>query len=749
MDAHFYALINVEEVGKPSQLTIPRALAVYEACKRHRDFETVQLLKHAKDGQVTLECIVVDAECDGVPPSNPYGIRYRERLAICIPKDARKLVEVLALRKDFPVLMHQNSTEPNSPVSLCLYFEPAAATLRTWTPESFLRRIQWWLEKTARGELHPADQPVEQLFFVTKYGLVLPWNFNDLKNNPGQKFVVTRGATRPDDGDTFFLRPVSQGNLQGSITPVDITSSPTIHGRVEQEPQTLGALVDMLKRRGTDLLSTLQTIVQDSVGTRGVPVGADESLSVILLHVPICRTIGEPPEKITTRAFMMMTGLLGVGQKLGVLMAHEGCYYRDMLGQQADGPEAAWRNEALYPMEILRQLDTATARLQSGIEDEGPDGVIIGVGSLGSTMLDLWGRSGWGTWAAIDKDHIKPHNLARHVAYTQHIGIPKTEVVAQLHAAVADGASKVVPIWGDATDLGENVVSALGAAKLVVDASTTLEYPRLASTRDDFVRHVSVFVTPDGNAAVLLAEDRARTVRLRTLEAQYYRAVIQEAWGADHLDGNLGTFWSGASCRDISTVLSYSRIVAHAATLAEQIQLTTIRPGADIRIWIRDPESGRVEVHPVAVYPETRMSFGDLDLFIDHGVEQKLRDQRTQHAPLETGGVLLGYYDFNMNAVIVVDALPAPPDSESTVASFERGVVDLPATIAEASRRTAGIVQYIGEWHSHPPGHSAAPSQDDLYQIAHLSLGMAQDGLPAVSLIVGEADMWVMKGAIG
>ena len=35
--------------------------------------------------------------------------------------------------------------------------------MRTWTPEAFLRRIQWWLEKSARGELHAADQPVEHL----------------------------------------------------------------------------------------------------------------------------------------------------------------------------------------------------------------------------------------------------------------------------------------------------------------------------------------------------------------------------------------------------------------------------------------------------------------------------------------------------------------------------------------------------------------------------------------------------------
>uniref|UniRef100_UPI0016822701 Mov34/MPN/PAD-1 family protein n=1 Tax=Calothrix sp. FACHB-1219 TaxID=2692778 RepID=UPI0016822701 len=68
--------------------------------------------------------------------------------------------------------------------------------------------------------------------------------------------------------------------------------------------------------------------------------------------------------------------------------------------------------------------------------------------------------------------------------------------------------------------------------------------------------------------------------------------------------------------------------------------------------------------------------------------------------------------------------------------------------VAEVSRRTSGIVGYIGEWHSHPPGHSAAPSQDDLVQLIHLALGMSDDGLPAIQLIVGEHDLQVLQGAV-
>lgn len=746
----YYPLFNVEEIEDGSALTIPRMQAVHTACQRHRDFEVLQFFRQTSREQTTAEIAVVEVACDGVPSHNEFGIEYRERLALCVLADPKMLIDVLALRKTFPVLMHQNSRPANTPASLCLYFEPLPAVLRTWTPEQFLGRIQWWLEKTARGELHPADQPVEQLFFASKYELVLPWNFEALQQAEGQSFIVLRGDKRPDGGETLFLRPTSDaGAGQKTVAPIEVTIDPVIHGHVERDPATLGELADRLNARGGDFLTKLKEAVQQRVGTDGIEVGADEPFMVILLHIPVSRTEGAPPETLSTQAFVLTTSMLRLGEALGALFVHENKFYNEVAGALAPAPKTDWRTQQVFPMQVLHFNHVKVARQQSGIEEAGPSGLLIGAGSLGSALLNLWGRSGWGIWTVVDKDHIKPHNLVRHTAVAEHVGEMKPDVVAELHAAVMGSASLVTPLCADVLDETDaELTEALHAAALVVDASTTLEYPRRASGLEAIGRHLSVFITPSGNAAVLLAEDTQRTIRLRTLEAQYYRVLIQEDWGATHLDGHLGTFWSGAGCRDISTVLPYSRILAHAATLAEQVQWTVNQPEASIRIWSRDPEMGSVTAHTVPIHPERRLDFGDFDLFIDQGVELALHKQRAQHAPHETGGVLVGYHDFNENAVVVVDALPAPPDSESTPASFVRGAEGLREAIEEVSRRTGEVVQYIGEWHSHPPGHSATPSQDDMYQLVYLSMGMSEDGLSAVSLIVGEGDIQVMKGSV-
>lgn len=752
MTEDFHELIGLGEIAHPDSLQLRRAQALAAAVRDNADYTLVQLQSGTLPKLGLIEALIVDIECDGVPSRNAAGIQYRERLALLVPEDQGALIEVIALRKSFPVLMHQNHGTRDGAASLCLYFEPTTTVMRTWTPQRFLRRIQWWLEQSAKSELHPADQPVEHLFFASKFELVLPWNLDALRSNGDTRLAIVRGQTRPDDGSTFFLKPVgSSSNPSAPLAAhIELTLPPVVQGFVERDPTTLGDLADLLAGRGVELLPPLISALSDGVGSTGVTVEAAESFVVILLHIPIAREAGGQVQRTARRAFLVKGDLRRLGVKAGALQLHEKRYYAVAQGTfLAPEPATEWKNEPILPMEVLQFPDSAAARKQSSIEDEGPRGVLVGAGSLGSAMLNLWTRAGWGQWSVIDKDHVKPHNLVRHVAFAQHVGQLKCEAVAMLSGASSDRAATVTAINGDACDLGNSAVrEALASSKLVVDASAALEYPRQASFQDELPRHASVFVTPNGNGSVLILEDQNRAIRLRTLEAQYYRALVREGWGARHLEGNLGTYWSGASCRDISVAMPYSRITAHASTLADQVRLRAQSEAACIRIWDRDPESGAVSLHDLPPRDERRLDFGDLTVFFDGGLAEHLNTLRQAALPNETGGVLLGYHDFNIGAIVLVYALPAPSDSQAAPSFFERGTSGLLSAVQEASARTAGIVGYVGEWHSHPQGHSAKPSRDDLIQLAEITMGMHRDGLPALQLIVGEKDIQVLQGTV-
>ncbi|MDA8253970.1 MAG: ThiF family adenylyltransferase, partial [Rhodospirillales bacterium] len=647
-------------------------------------------------------------------------------------------------RRAFPVVIHQNATQPGSPPSLCLYYETAASALRTWTPEGFLRKIQFWLAGTARGTLHAADQPVEALFFSSRDELVLPWNFEELVKGGLADYglVVVRSCERAGGGATYTLRvwPREQALQAPGVAPILVELPSIKHANIRHDPPSLGALDDLFRSRGSDaLLPLLTSEILKSVGAGGARLSQDAPFTVILMTVPIARVDGGAAERYFRRAYLLNGGLLQLGLATGALNEMDGKVWPAPTGNFLANSTSAWRELVIGPGEVLSAIGPAAARYQSGLSDAGPACIVVGAGSLGATMLDLWTRSGWGQWSTIDADHIRPHNLVRHPALAADIGKFKAEVAAQHHQAVMQGAGKVEAIVADACD-PENlsVAAALIAGELIVDASAALEYPRYASTQDRFARHVSTFLTPSANASVLMIESRDRSVRLRTLEAQYYRALINEPWGADHLNTTQPRFWSGAGCRDISMIQSYSAIALHAAGLAEQVRLAYLQDAASVRIWIRDRESGAIAAHDVAARAERAFAMDDLTVFIDDGLHEKLTEMRNANLPNETGGVLLGYFDLRLGWLVVVDALPAPADSCASRTGFDRGVEGTLASVVEVSRRTAEIVRYIGEWHSHPPSHSAAPSVDDFLQGSELALGMAEEGLPALQLIVGR-----------
>ncbi|MDI1301002.1 MAG: ThiF family adenylyltransferase [bacterium] len=728
-----------------------RTAGLLAALDAEADFELIERRFLAEEGQVVRECLIVDVACDGVPKFNRSGIRYRERLALVISSDERCLVEAYVLRADFPVLLHMNGTPPGHPLSLCLYFGSASAVLRTWTSPKFLRRIQWWLTEAAHETLHAADQPVEQLFYFTRHELVLPHDFAARCLQPDTEFRITQWERRPNGEQTLVLQAVSPGLvLPGhGISVIALNLATVVHGPIERVPATLGALDEAMARRGVDLFTQLRQAFIDRMPADGLARPEKDHLVVLVLRIAISRLENGPPEKEQYQAFIFSSKRLELGKLIGAYIEHENLYYIDSLLQQPDvSVTAYWRAEVLDAVDILFFNGASQARRQSGIADAGPQGVLVGAGALGSALQDIWSRSGWGQWHVIDNDHIKPHNLVRHRAYAHQVGRPKVDVLVELHKAITQGAVPITAINANASAMEPPVLEVLQGAHLVVDASASLDFPRAASRQDRVGRHTSVFITPDGNGAVLLAEDEARQIRLVTLEGQYYRIIINEAWGLHHLTGHLGTYWSGASCRDISYSLPYSRVLVHAAGLAEQIQQLGSQAEACIKVWQRDPSTGAIALHEAPAMPVRQLRYGELTVILDQGLEQKLFAMRAQQVPNETGGILLGYHDLIEKILVIVDACPAPADSVSTPITFQRGTDGVSERVDEVSRLTANIVSYVGEWHSHPPGVPASPSKDDILQLVQLAVGMAEDGLPAISLIVSEDDIRIFQGEV-
>jgi integrative and conjugative element protein (TIGR02256 family) len=155
-------------------------------------------------------------------------------------------------------------------------------------------------------------------------------------------------------------------------------------------------------------------------------------------------------------------------------------------------------------------------------------------------------------------------------------------------------------------------------------------------------------------------------------------------------------------------------------------------------------------VQALQIPPEAMIErqIGDWKLATDRGLLDKLKLLRLKGLPAETGGILLGTWDLINRIIYVADTIPAPPDSKKRVTSFIRGCEGLLDKVAHAGRATSGMLQYVGEWHSHPNGFGTGPSGDDRKVFEWITEKTTEDGYPPVMAIVGELEARWFVGSI-
>lgn len=728
----------------PEHLKHPVSKKTLKLCSESSSFDVIELRKIESGPDNYKDIIVVDCINDQVPSRNTQGIKVRERLALVFQEN--KIPEVRALRIRFPLVSHLNHVPPNEPASLCLYFQDWSAVERTWTPQKHLQRILWWLTETAKNSLHREDQPLERLYFESPYEIVLPPDYKEKYIDKSLSIICCPIVLF---GQEFKVIRIKFIDSKGKETPdlpnleiLILDSPPVVHGQINFSPNSLGQLQDQYLERGFDLFENLCEAIK-ILSEGGVTVKS-EGRCLIIINAPIKRTSETDVETIYTNAFHTTVDLSVLGQATGTLQdGRDGKFYAIPILCDPGQCSTEWRGLEILPIEVKLDVDKSFAQKLSGIEPEKSNfkGLVIGVGALGGAVSDIWTKEAWGDWVFVDHDIIKSHNTVRHIARNSHVGNYKAEIVKYMvNDNFYPGHYNSSAIIDKATNW-ENLElkSAVDSSDLIVDISTTLDVPRELSLVDNISRSCSLFVTPSGTSSVLMIEDVDRKTRLDSLEAQYYRAVINNEWGKDHLSGHSGNLWVGAGCRDMSAVISWETIQLNAAILARQVRLNQEKPEPLIRVWAMDDHTASLICETVSLDSANYTEESGWRVVWDNQIKKKLKAIRYKALPSETGGIILGYVDHKIRSIFVVDILPAPYDSVSEPTGFTRGVSGLRETLDDITARTANIVGYIGEWHSHPAFFSANPSTLDWELIKTISKIMENEGQPALMMIIGSA----------
>lgn len=685
------------------------------------------------------EVIVFDVEVE-LGQRRVHDIHYYERIAVEFYQDDSVLPKTLALRQEFPAVPHINLREQEFPRSLCLFDKPYSELKLHWSPVWFIESIRRWLALTAKGKLHAEDQPLEPLLIGFPWSLVLPfdllWSESSVEDaKPLTLYSVPRGNNR-------WTLIVDQANR--SIKPDEFKwiattfhALPQSHGVIRIPPPNLKYLHDLMLTSGINLRQELRGRLNKWHEQHKDVL--DKRL-ILIITLPKTRTINSQVESTEVRAFLTTKTIREIGVDIGIWDVYNG-----KIGLLIDTDNSKQGEEVNTLMlnctyEFSRPL---AAQLNGLTTEEEINITAIGVGALGSQLFMNLIRTGYGKWTLIDDDLLQPHNLARHALDGFAVGLPKAEEVAHRANQTIRDEPIATAIVADVLRPGnerEAVNKSLKTAHLILDMSTSVAVSRyLTRDIDSIARRVSLFLNPSGSDLVLLAEDAQRQTSLDLLEMQYYRHLINEPTLRDHLSHPEGRIRYAQSCRDLSSTVPQYLVALHAAIGSHALRAVMDRQSPTIAIWQADRNDltvNRINVAPVKTFEKY---FGNWTLYTDQWLIDKLMEKRLEKLPNETGGVLIGSFDMERKIVYVVETLPS--DSIEWPTSYIRRYQGLTQQISQIKELTAGMLSYVGEWHSHPPNCGCRPSTDDGQAFTWLTEMMGLEGLPPLMIIVGHAQI--------
>jgi hypothetical protein len=671
------------------------------------------------------------------PRDLAQDIREVEPLRLSFAVDDGCAPDAYSLRDDFPKdLPHTTHGLAGEPRSLCLWEEPWVELRRRLTAEALLSELRTWLAKTAAGDLHAPGQALEPMLPATRHTVILPVG----GARRGQTLHIVRAQTVVTDQVLELAAEPPPDRVNAGVAVMIVELPETPHGALHGFPSSLASLLAFVKARGFDLAASLKAELLRHQTSQALT----QHLLIILL-IPKSPGPGEPAREMEVRGLMTADPIAVVGERMGVLMVHAGP--PAMVAQAIGGAAGDLSKTYLMPWRIVERLSRRyAAALSGGVVDDRRI-LAVGAGALGSQLISIAARSAFGRWSLLDKDLVLPHNTVRQGQGDWAVGHSKVASLEHLanHLLAEPAVERVfeLDVLSRTEAIRDQVDGAMAESDLVVDLSASpAVLGRLADGPGDG-RRASLFFSPDGADLVLMLEDADRAVRLDGLEAQYYAAVASDTALAGHLDAaRIGAVRYSNACQDVSRPLPPWRVASLSALGAAQLQTAANNPAARLSVW-RTDEGGGVRRSDHALSTLHTVQAGGWRITLAETVLAGLRAERAAALPSETGGVLLGVADLDRSVLHLVDALPAPPDSRRTPSYFERGVKGLRLAVEDRQRKTAGHLDYVGEWHAHPRGVAASPSGEDEVVFAHLRKVLGAPGRPYLMAILGDDRLWL------
>jgi integrative and conjugative element protein (TIGR02256 family) len=714
-----------------NQLNIPRAKSIALAAINNPAYVfNATFIRRADDAEIIL--LTLDIEISQISLN---GIEEREDIAIICHTEDEYFPEVFALRENFCLgLPHTNLMIKEHPVSLCVTEHDFQETKIRFNAFEFIESIRRWLSLTSQNKLHQEDQSLEPFFFPKGY-VILPNNIEGIDYKNFGIIPIFIGS------NIYRIQERKYG--EAAYFGIGFDADEQVSGFIRRKPQIIRDLEDFVFVRSVNISQVIANELNRGKNFLLNNRDFQKNKLALFFEIPVKRNSTKSPEIKAQLFFLTEKTILEIGVEVGVWSVS------DTDGIISSKNEFEKHNIEGLRIEAYSTINDFSRSSAAIYNNEIPcksKFTLIGIGALGSQVLSLFARTGYGEWNIIDKDILLPHNLARHALSRDAVGYNKVEKLAgELNSLLGEKFSS--PISADFIKISkdQNIISKLKESKAIIDISTSIAVGRLLARDYDNqikARRISAFLNPSGQDLVILAEDEKRNYKLDFLEMEYYRFLFREDKLHNHLilDEGLKIRYNRNSCREISSRINQINVSMLSAICAKSIKNILENKGAHIAIWCIDSIDCTVQKYSMLPTKWTKILANEWKIYLNIQLMEDIRILRIEKLPKETGGVLLGSIDLERRIIYVYDTICAPSDSIETDTSFERGKEGIIEKYNNYRRITGNQIQYLGEWHSHPDGYSTNPSPLDEELFIYLSERLSQQGYPTLMTIIGNGD---------
>jgi len=709
-----------------------RAKSIALAALNNPDYISNLKFLVRNDDNAEVICLTLDIQ---IPQHTKNDIREQEDVAIICYPDDEYLPEVYALRSDFPLgLSHTNSRIREYPVSLCVTEEIFQEVKHRFNPFEFIEKIRNWFSLTSKNTLHAEDQALEPFFFPKGF-VVLP----ELSKIDIDNFYIEQYAP-----DSILYKMQAKDNGRGKYFCFPINGDDQISGYIRKKPQKINDLANIVTISQKNISAYLSQKFNQISNFLLSDKDRLQKKVAFCCFIPVKRNATTSKSEQTDTLLLFTKKTI---QEIGI----ENNVWAETPDKSSVIPliGKSFQQEHFEQIDIelyswIPDFSRSTAATYNNVKENSDKFVLIGAGALGSQVLSLFARTGFGKWTVIDYDTLFPHNLARHTLNRSAIGYSKvTKLAEQLNDLLEEGFCKPISENFCKIHKSDEIISELKNAKAIIDISTSIAVARLLARDYEnqiSTRRTSAFLNPTGQDLVILAEDTKRKNRLDFLEMEYYRFLYKNESLHNHLnfDDRLKIRYNRNSCREITNRINQTDVSLLSSICAKAIRKTIENQNAIISIWCTNPDDFSVQRYSISPTKWDKVYSKEWKIYLNQQLLDEMRYLREQKLPKETGGVLLGSVDTERKIIYIYDTIPAPEDSEETTSTYERGINGVLDEYKKYQKITDNQIQYLGEWHSHPKGCSTNPSPLDINLFSYLANKLSIQGYPTLMLIVGD-----------